>query len=226
MNIQSINVSAEKSKYYVSFTKLKYVYSEAELPNHSYVKVTIDTSGRHLRRHWYRADGRMTTREELQYDAEGKLSRIEVFDEDGTRKGFTIYKYPEQGRTVMHRFDSQSKPTEVLDEHRNKRGFVLKRHHQQIEEHGAELKTVMKIEYSYPEPGLRKGDYFDEEGKLTHTIIDHYNSNGDHVASEKFDPEGEMYFHSEYVYDAGGRILERIDTDAGGAVIARVNYQK
>jgi len=226
MGEQAVSPTEKKIKYYVNFPNLRYAYGEAEIKGRSYVRVTLDGRGRHLRRRWFRADGAMVTREELQYDDAGKLVRLEVFDEGGARKGFTVFNYPEVNRTVRHRFDAKSKPTEVIEEVYNKRGFILWEKHQQVVEHGSLLKTVIKVEYAYPEPGIRKGDYFDEDGQATHSIVDHFNASSDLLATEKFDTEGEMYFHSEYVFDAGGRVLERIDTDGGGAVVARVNYQQ
>ncbi|MCD6119451.1 hypothetical protein J7K50_06385 [bacterium] len=225
MSDQSINHSVAKAKYYISFPRLRYVFSEAELPDHSYVKVMIDPAGRHLRRLWVRADGRMVTREELQYDVDGRLTRLEVFDEEDRRKGFTVYEYHAEGRICKHRFDAKSKPTDVVEETRNVRGFLLWEHHQRVVEHGSRLETVLNVEYSYPEPGIRRGEYIDVTGELTHIIVDHFNENGDLLATERFDAEGEVYLHSEYKFDAGGRVLARIDTDSGGNVLARVNYQ-
>jgi len=225
MSEQAVSLTEKKIRYYVNFPELRYAYGEAEIKGRSYVRVTLDGRGRHLRRRWFRADGAMATREELQYDDAGRLVRLEAFDERGARKGFTVFNYPEVGRVIKHRFDAKSKPTEVIEEHYNVRGFILWEKHQQVVEHGSHLETVTKVEYTYPEPGIRKGDYFDEDAQATHTIVDHFNAGGDLIATEKFDTEGELYLHSEYVFDAGGRVLERIDTDGGGAIVARVNYQ-
>lgn len=225
MNEQAVLHSGEMVKYYVSFSPLKYVYSEAELHGHSYVKVHIDPLGRHLRRQWFRADGQVATREELQYDDSGKLIRLEVFDAGGGRKGFTVYKYLGSGVIAMHRFDAAGKPSEVIEERRNARGFLVWEHHLEVMEHGSELKSVLKIEYKYPEPGIRVAEYYDDDGELTHKIIDHFNENGDLIATEKIGEDDLIVSRSEYKYDAGGRIYSRIDTDITGNVTARVDYQ-
>ena len=225
MNDQAVLHSGEMVKYYVSFPRLKYVYGEAELPGHSYVKVHIDPLGRHLRRQWFRADGMLATREELQYDESGMLIRVEAFDALGGRKGFTVYKYLTAGVIAMHRFDASGKPSEVIEERRNERGFLVWEHHQSVVEHGSGLKTVLKIHYSYPEPGIRQAEYFDEDGELSHKMIDHFNESGDLIATEKIGEDDLIVSRSEYLYDAGGRVHFRIDSDIQGNVTARVDYQ-
>ncbi len=225
MDDQSVLKSGEMVKYYVSFPRLRYVYGEAELPGHSYVKVNIDPLGRHLRRQWFRADGLLATREELQYDDSGKLIRLEVFDAEGGRKGFTVYKHLGCGVVAMHRFDAAGTPSEVIEERRNERGFLVWEHHQAVIEHGSKLKSVLKIEYKYPEPGIRLAEYFDDDGELSHKIIDYFNENGDLIATEKIGEDDLIVSRSEYVYDPGGRIHFRIDTDIQGNVTAKVDYQ-
>lgn len=223
---KSIHVVGERAKYFVRFHRLRYEFEEHELPKRSYVKVTVDPDGRHLRRLWLRQDGTLTTREELQYSPEGALIRIANFDASDARKGHTVINDLGGGRRSLHRFDASGKPVEVIEEKRNERGFLLWELHQKVTEHGEGLELVQRIEYEYPLSGVRHAYFFDADGEPQFEMIDKYNEHGDLLETEKLDAAGKIVSRSVYSFDSRRRVMSRTDYDGDGNVTAEENYQE
>ena len=222
---KSIRYLGERAKYFVRFYRLRYEFGEGELPRRSYIKVLLDGHGRHLRRLWMRADGALTTREELQYDADGNNLRIETFDGAGARKGHTIIHKHGDGRTSFHRFDSTGMPIETKEEKRNDRGFLLWEHYLSVTDYGSEHESVQRVEYFYPEAGMRVGSYYFADNEFSHRIVDKFSDRGDLLSSEKYDDAGKLVSRSEYAFDEDGRVLLRKDFDGTGRLTAEENYQ-
>ena len=142
----------------------------------------------------YLADGSLTAYECYEYDISGKQVGEYFYNGDGTLQLYRIIDHDSAGRSIR---------TSEYNGDGTSRGYYV---------------------YERDGDNMDKCYHYDEDGRLTRTVIDEYDDKGNHVKQSYYGSDGELESYYTYEYDKDGNMVQQNEYAGDGKLSRYWSY--